>query len=118
MTINRFNPLASATGIAGTRRTMLRALGASTLAAGTGLAGLSAAEGKSGKKRKRKRKKQQPQPQTPPAAGTLEACQAAIECLVNDPICLTSRDQCCAILAAGQTTDAVQCIIAAATARC
>ena len=98
----------------GSRRTVLQALGASTLAAGSGLAISREAQGK--KKRKKKRKQKQG---APPAPQDFLACHDVVvtRCLVGDTVCIAAGDQCCTQLAAGRTADAVRCLVTGPVSR-
>ena len=106
-----FDHLIATLGSAGNRRNVLQALGATALAAGTGLAIGNEAQGKN--KNKRKRNKKNKQQDAPPAPQDLVACQDVIlsRCLIGDNVCIASGNQCCTQLVAGRTDEAVRCLI-------
>jgi hypothetical protein len=90
------------------RRAAVKALGLAALVSASILPEATSAKGKNGKNKKKGKKKGQP-----PAPQDLVACQQAItaRCLIGDPRCLTASDQCCSLLAAGETAAAVICIL-------
>ena len=115
MTTCAFDQLMATLNGTGNRRTVLQALGASTLAAGTGLAISREAQGKHGKHKKKRKQKQG----ASPAPQDFVACHDVVvtRCLVGDTVCIAAGDQCCTQLAAGRTADAVRCLVTGPVSR-